>query len=77
MELTTSIEKQRVFEKIHLAIKDCTVGYDNYSQAASSIIRVKSNFILLLFPFYILYFLSLKKCQLTRNFLVKKQVKIR
>jgi hypothetical protein len=48
-ELTSSIEKQKVFEKIHSAIKDCTVGYGNYSQAASSIIKVKSNFILLFF----------------------------
>ena len=60
-ELTTSIEKQRVFEKIHLAIKDCTVGYINYSQAASSIIRVKNNFILLLFSMLLLIFFIIKR----------------
>ena len=43
-ELSTSIAKQQVYEKLYLTFQDCILGYGNYSQPGSSIIRTKSNF---------------------------------
>jgi HSP90 family molecular chaperone len=43
-ELSTSIAKQQVYEKLYLTFQDCILGYGNYSQPRSSIIRTKSNF---------------------------------
>jgi hypothetical protein len=31
-ELTASIAKQQVYDKLHLTFKDCILGYGNYSQ---------------------------------------------
>jgi hypothetical protein len=43
-ELTASIAKQQVYDKLHLVFKDCILGYGNYSQPGSSKIRTKSKY---------------------------------
>jgi hypothetical protein len=41
---TTYSAKQQVYDRIHQAFKNCTLGYGNYSQPGSSKIRFKSKY---------------------------------